>query len=223
MAKAPIAGQVKTRLLPALTAEGAADLAYALLVDQLDHLCGLDVADLYLAFTPEEARPQMAGLAPVNCGLFPQQGSELGQRMNRTFERLHDSGYREVVLIGGDIAPVPVHFVAAAYSFLDGANHRVVLGPGRDGGYYLVGMNRLTPQIFTDMTWSHQQVLEQTLTRLDLLRIETQLLPVWFDVDTPDDLVFLRANLESELEATMKNTSSLLRRLGMPGMNPKVS
>jgi rSAM/selenodomain-associated transferase 1 len=188
MAKAPVAGQVKTRLLPALTPDEAAELSRALLVDQLNHLSGLNPAELYLAFAPEDARAMMTELVPSRFRLFAQRGDDLGARMNGVFDRLRAIGHRNMILIGGDLPPVPLRTLAEAFRALEVTGERVVLGPSRDGGYYLVGMNRLTPQIFEGMAWSHDQVLAQTTAKLIALNIDFQLLPGWFDIDTIGDL-----------------------------------
>jgi rSAM/selenodomain-associated transferase 1 len=213
MAKAPIAGAVKTRLAPPLTQEQAAELSRALLVDQLNHLSGLNSAELYLAFAPEDARAMMTELVPPRFRLFAQRGDDLGARMNGVFDWLRAKGHRNMVLIGGDLAPVPLRNLAETFTALEVAGERVVLGPSRDGGYYLVGMNRLTPQIFDGMTWSHDRVLAQTTAKLSASRIEFQLLPTWFDIDTIEDLRELKSHIGPECRAAMKQTLDLLRHL----------
>jgi uncharacterized protein len=215
MAKAPVPGQVKTRLLPLLTAEAAAELSRSLLVDQLNQVKELNTADFYLAFAPDDARLLMEHLAPACFHLFPQQGDELGARMAAVFKKLFDLGYKNIVLIGADLPPVPLRFFFEAYAFLESSNKRVVLGPSRDGGYYLVGCNQPTPEIFEGMSWSHSLVLAQTLERLAASRVDFHLLPSWFDIDTPDDLRHLPSALDSTLENTMPKTAALLQRLGL--------
>ena len=212
MAKAPLAGQVKTRLLPMLTPEQAAELAKALLVDQLHHVGELDSVDHYLAFAPAKARPLMAQLTPPIFSLFPQEGANLGARMRSVFEKLFRADYRNVVLIGGDLAAVPLNFFAQAYRFLESREHRVALGPSGDGGYYLIGCNQPTPELFSDMRWSHGAVLTQTLARLKRLKIAHDLLPAWFDVDTPEDVRALRGALNgAPLADAMPQTANFLR------------
>ena len=215
MAKAPVAGEVKTRLLPAVTAEEAAELSRALLVDQLKHLQEFDAADFYLAFAPDDARLLMENLAPPCFRLFPQEGADLGARMEAAFKRLFDIGHRNIVLIGGDLPPMPLRYFAEAYAFLATSNQRVVLGPSRDGGYYLVGCNQPTPQIFQGMRWSHSAVLAQTQDKLASLKIDYHLLSTWFDIDTPADLRYLRFACDSSLEKVLANTLPLLRRVGL--------
>jgi hypothetical protein len=200
-------------LLPALTPDEAAELSRALLVDQLNHLSGLNSAELYLAFAPEDARAMMTELVPPRFRLFAQRGDDLGARMNGVFDWLRAKGHRNMVLIGGDLAPVPLRNLAETFTALEVAGERVVLGPSRDGGYYLVGMNRLTPQIFDGMTWSHDRVLAQTTAKLSASRIEFQLLPTWFDIDTIEDLRELKSHIGPECRAAMKQTLDLLRHL----------
>lgn len=212
MAKAPIAGQVKTRLVPALGPEQAARLARALLADQLNHVRQIEDADLYLAFAPEGARVRMEALAPPLFRLFPQEGADLGARMQAAFEKLFHAGHRRVILIGGDLPPVPLVYFEQAYAYLDASDPRVALGPSRDGGYYLVGLNRLLPEMFEDMTWSHDGVLAQTLAKLGRLKITHHLLSSWFDVDTTEDLRALRNALDcASLADSMPETVKFLR------------
>ncbi|HEY6368013.1 MAG TPA: TIGR04282 family arsenosugar biosynthesis glycosyltransferase [Candidatus Binatia bacterium] len=215
MAKAPLAGQVKTRLLPVLTAQEAAELSRSLLVDQLNQLQELDATDFYLAFASNEARSLMRELAPPCFCLLPQQGDDLGARMAAVFAKFFQMGYKNIVLIGGDLPPVPLRYFTEAYAFLEGSNQRVVLGPSRDGGYYLVGCNQPVPQIFHGMSWSHHHVLAQTRDKLARLQIDYHLLPPWFDIDTADDLRHLGSVLDAVLEKRMPNTLALLRCLDL--------
>jgi len=213
MAKAPVAGQVKTRLLPFFTAEEAAELSRSLLMDQLNHLQELDTTDFYLAFAPDDAQLLMEKLAPPCFHLFPQQGDDLGARMAAVFERLFQIGHKNIVLIGGDLPPVPLHFFDQAYALLEAPDKPVVLGPSRDGGYYLVGSNRPTPQIFQGMSWSHSEVLTETQNKLASLKVDYHLLSPWFDIDTTDDLRHLESVSDNALKKAMRNTLPLLGRL----------
>jgi glycosyltransferase A (GT-A) superfamily protein (DUF2064 family) len=89
------------------------------------------------------------------------------------------------------------------------------LGPSRDGGYYLVGCNQPTPQIFRSMSWSHSQVLAQTRDKLTRWQIDCHLLPPWFDIDTPDDLCYWNPFWTPCSKKRMPNTLPLLRRLDL--------
>jgi len=213
MAKAPIAGTVKTRLVPPLTPAQAADVYRALLTDQLEHLKALTAADLYVAYTPGHARAVFADLLPPEFCCFPQRGDDLGTRMGHVVDHLLAQKYENVVLIGSDLAALPLDYLERAFESLSTQLNRVILGPSRDGGYYLVGMSQRTPEMFQGMTWSHGQVLAQTLLKLTDLGIDTELLPVWFDVDTVDDLRELQAWSEPRAIEALKNTLGLLRNL----------
>jgi rSAM/selenodomain-associated transferase 1 len=213
MAKAPVPGQVKTRLIPALGARRAAHLADVLLRDQLAQVQRACGADLYLAFAPPAARAVIETIAPPGWTCFAQKGHGLGARMRAVFADLFAAGHRSVVLIGGDLPAVPRPTLAKAFAFLRSDLRRVVLGPARDGGYYLVGCNCPTPEIFTGMRWSRPAVLACTRKRLDALGIQYHLLPEWFDIDTVDDLAALRSALQGPLAGSMPRTCRFLRRL----------
>ena len=215
MAKAPVAGEVKTRLQPRLTAEEAAALSRSLLVDQLNHVQELETTDFYLAFAPDDAQLLMEKLAPLCFHLFPQQGDDLGARMAAVFERIFQIGHKNIVLIGGDLPPVPLHFFDQAYAFLAAPNKLVVLGPSRDGGYYLVGCNQLTAEMFHGMSWSHSEVLTETQSKLASLKVDCHLVPPWFDIDTAEDLRHLESVSDNALKKAMPNTLLLLQRLGL--------
>ena len=217
MAKAPIPGTVKTRLVPPLTQEQAAELYHALLSDQLEHLASLEAVDLYVAFTPSAAMPLIASIAPAGYRCFAQRGGDLGERMNEVFAELWRRGYGSLIVIGSDLPPVPLDTFRLAFAHLSAGGKRVVLGPSRDGGYYLVGMNQPVPEMFSAMTWSDKRVLEATTERLTQLGIDFGLLPQWFDVDTVEDLDSLRAISDLSVRDSMQRTLASLQRIGSIG------
>jgi len=210
MAKAPTPGRVKTRLMPFLSGSQAAALCRALLVDQLEHLCAVRNADLYLAFSPRDVRRSMRRMAPARFQLFPQHGRDLGERMHDIFTTLFAKGHKRIVLIGADLLPVPLSRFAQAFAYLDHPGPSAVLGPSTDGGYYLIALNRSLPEIFIRMRWSHDQVFAQTLLRFHALHVPTLELPLWFDIDRPADLIFVRSALDSRLRRTAPKTSQIV-------------
>ena len=210
MAKAPVPGTVKTRLVPPLTEEQAAELYGALLLDQLEHLSVFDDANLYIAFAPDEAAELIKSLAPGGFHCFPQRGADLGARMHEVFAELRRRGHRNSVIIGGDLPPVPLDTLRQAFAQLAPTEKRVILGPSRDGGYYLIGMNQSAPEIFSGMTWSHDRVLAQTTEKLADMGIAFGLLPAWFDIDTIADIERLRAISEPTVRGAMKRTLAFL-------------
>lgn len=211
MAKAPIPGTVKTRLAPPLTQEQAAELYHALLSDQLEQLNSLEAVDLYVAFTPTDAMPLIASIAPAGYRCFAQRGGDLGERMNEVFAELWQRGHRNLILIGSDLPPVPLNTFHEGFAQLSSGEKRVVLGPSSDGGYYLVGMSQPVPQIFSGMTWSHDRVLMQTTEKLADGSIAFGLLPAWFDIDTIADIERLQAISEPTVRRAMKRTLAFLQ------------
>jgi rSAM/selenodomain-associated transferase 1 len=187
MAKAPVAGEVKTRLVPPLTPDAAAELYRCLLLDLLDHLAAFAGADLYIACDPPAGLSLFQEFAPPAFVCFPQRGGDLGQRMRSIFEDLFNKGSERVVVIGSDLPVFPLTFLDEAFRALDGAAP-VVLGPSRDGGYYLIGLGRMLPEVFTDVPWGTERVFEATGRRLSRMGVAPVLMPEWFDVDTAADL-----------------------------------
>ena len=212
MAKSPIAGEVKTRLVPPLSSQQASDLCRCLLLDLLKSVRSFSEADLHVAFTPTAAADLFKQLVPSGFSCFPQRGKELGERMKHVFEELFGTGYRNVVIIGSDIPVFPAGFLRQAFAALDESGQRVVLGPSRDGGYYLIGLSRLVPEIFVDIPWGTDRVLKATLEKLSRLGVEVSRLPEWFDVDTIEDLILLESKRAVWVDA-LPRTFDLLKKL----------
>lgn len=209
MTKAPRPGESKTRLVPPLTFEEAAALAQALLTDQLNHLARFAGAELFVAFAPQDAAAFFHALVPARFSCFPQKGEDLGERMRQAFQNLFTTGWKSILLIGSDLPPIPFETFDAAYAAL-GAGRDVVLGPTADGGYYLIGMSRLVVDVFAGIHWSRADVLHRTLEKISGAGLSHELLPLWHDIDTPEDLVRLdqQANV-----FPMKSTLTVLQEL----------
>lgn len=105
---------------------------------------------------------------------------------------LLENGYESVVLIGSDFPVFPREFLERAFGILEKSEADLVLGPNRDGGYYLIGMRRAIPEIFDNIVWSSDEVLTSTLKKIDTIGLKALLLPIWFDIDTPADLSYLK-------------------------------
>ncbi len=198
----PVAGTVKTRLVPALGAAGAAALYRAFIEDMCVRLA--PHVRLALASEPEiGARGYVATLARRGGWPMIAQGDgDLGARMRRVATAALASS-SSVVIIGSDVPTLPVgHLIAALRDLApcrDGERRRrprVVLGPSFDGGYYLLGLRAPLPDIFGRMPWSTDRVLARTLARLRASRVAPALLPGWYDVDTPADVDLLARHLD---------------------------
>jgi rSAM/selenodomain-associated transferase 1 len=188
-AKEPRPGRVKTRLSPPLSPEEAAHLYHGFLQDILEEMARLPEMRLAVAFTPPEARVFFARLAPPGTDLFPQEGTDLGERMARAFTRGFAAGFGPILLRGGDVPDLPAAVVSEAQEVLATGQAQVVLGPAHDGGYYLVGLNAPQPRLFQGPVWSSRTVLTDTLRLARELALKVHLLPGWPDIDTYADLL----------------------------------
>ena len=195
MAKEPAVGRTKTRLCPPLTPARAAQLYEALLRDTIHLAAGLDGVQLAVALTPPEATAQFERWSPPGTTLLPVSGVDIGECLDRVFFSLLAAGHSGVMALNSDGPTLPPAHLDQALAQLDQAD--VVLGPGEDGGYYLVGLRAPHPRLFYEIDWSTERVLPQTLARAESLGLSVALLPPWYDVDTAPDLERLRAEVET--------------------------
>ena len=115
-----------------------------------------------------------------------QQGNDLGERMQDTFKHLFNEGYSKVCIIGSDCYELNNNIIETAFEKLDNAD--VVIGPVMDGGYYLLGCNKLIPEFFINKAWSTETVFADTLKDASALKLSIQQLPVLNDIDDEKDL-----------------------------------
>jgi uncharacterized protein len=191
-AKAPIPGQVKTRLCPPLTPDEAATLHGSFVLDTLERTKAAVAKfklpiERYLACAPSSTHVFFKIMEErQGVKLIDQVGDDLGGRMNQAFQTLFSQGYRQVVLIGTDVPTLPLDHVKLAIQALE--NHDLVLGPALDGGYYLIGLKRMAPELFADIPWSTDQVLKLTQKKAVTIGFKDSLIQPWRDVDTLADL-----------------------------------
>jgi rSAM/selenodomain-associated transferase 1 len=191
-AKAPVAGQAKTRLAPALGADGAAALAERLLEHTVAAGMAAGFADVELCAAPDASHPVFARLAAQHAGLqLTEQGDgDLGARMHRALARRLAARQR-VLLIGTDAPALDAHMLRDAAQALAGCD--AVFVPALDGGYALVGLAAPQPALFTGMVWSTAGVMAQTRARARRAGLRWAELPAVADIDEPADLVHLPA------------------------------
>ncbi|WP_299759360.1 TIGR04282 family arsenosugar biosynthesis glycosyltransferase [uncultured Pontibacter sp.] len=179
----PELGKVKTRLAASVGPEVALEVYIHLLqhtkqvtqdlpVDKVVYYTGgINNNDMW-PNTKYEKREQMSG--------------DLGQRMQSAFAEAFLEGYTSVVIIGSDCLQLTPEIISKAYQELE--THDVVIGPALDGGYYLLGMNCLYPQLFQNKQWSTEHVFPDTIQDLQQLHLSCCLLPRLSDVDHAEDL-----------------------------------
>ncbi len=188
LAKAPIPGQVKTRLCPPLTPEQAANLAGRLLAETVSTARELPRVRVTVVVAPDEGIPHVRELLPRAIPMIPQGDGDFGRRMLRFFESAFQEGSRGAVILGADHPGLPKEYLAQAIGFLRKGRDEVVLGPTEDGGYYLIGMARLHPELFEGIPWSTSEAFRLTCDRAKRLGLPVAVLPSWFDLDRPEDL-----------------------------------
>ena len=199
MAKAPVAGYAKTRLIRALGAEGAAALAECLLARMVDQALAAALGPVRVLGAPDASHPAFQRLARWPGVQLDVQGEgDLGQRMARALGgALRASG--RALLTGTDVPALDAGVLRAAAAALD--RHPVVLVPALDGGYALVGLRvddpavltRWLPALFDGMPWSQPGLMQRSRERLAGLGLAHAELPALADIDEPADLVHLPA------------------------------
>lgn len=219
MAKAPIPGEVKTRLCPPLDPQTAAPLHECFVLDVLEKASAVPDVELVISYTPAGSRTFFQNAAPHAAGFLLQKGRDAGEQMGRCFRRLCQPG-RAVVIIGTDCPTLPARGLELAFDALASGGVDFVIGPLSDGGCYLVGMTSLHPELFADMDWNATDVPEKSIEHAAELGLGWYRLPEWYSVERPADLACLKAEL---LECPVGNssarrTAAFLKRLAQSGL-----
>ena len=181
-AREPVAGRVKTRLATGIGGNAATEVYRRLLEHTIEsaRATGID-AVVFLAEVPGEA------WASTLDHPFEIQGAgDLGRRMGECFSRGFADGASRVVLVGSDNAHIRQDHIRSAFDAL--GDHRVVLGPADDGGYWLVGQRRPGIDFFSRIPWSDPATLDATRQRLRKLHVAWSELDTLPDIDTAEDL-----------------------------------
>jgi rSAM/selenodomain-associated transferase 1 len=212
VAKKPEAGLTKTRLCPPFTPEAAAEFYSCLMRDTLALAARLPGVDLTVAFTPASARDYFEKWVPNGFHLSSQQGAHLGERLANALALHLERGYRKAVIMNSDGPTLPLAYLRDAFTQLDLVD--VTLGMGHDGGYYLIGLKQMVPQLFENIAWSTEKVIPQTLEICRRLKLNVHPLPEWYDVDVEADLHRLCQDL-SQKPASAHLTYSFLKKSGI--------
>lgn len=184
-AKYPEPGRVKTRLAATIGFHQAAVLYRRMVERVIDQTRPLhEEYQQILCFDPIERRNDFERWFP-SLALLPQEGDDLGQRMMAALERSFVSGAGRALIIGTDCIQIDSSLIREALGRL--ANHDLVLGPARDGGYTLIGCKKIHPELFREIPWSTAQVLRVTLEGAKEKGLRSFLLPPLEDIDTVED------------------------------------
>ncbi len=193
----PEIGTTKTRLIPVLGDENAMQLQKCMTEDTLtlcNRLALLGLSDIEVRFTGANS-DLMRGWLGSSPRFVNQGEGSLGHRMESAFCNAFKAEYHKVIIIGTDCPFISEEILRSAYQKLDDVN--AVLGPAKDGGYYLIGLTRdgLVKSIFEDIEWGTSIVLETTLSRLAEQGTRVSLLKELVDIDVIDDLEFYKNHI----------------------------
>lgn len=200
MAKASSPGRTKTRLVPPLTLEQAAELNTVFLQDLAGNVAqAARRAPLacYMAFGPPQAADFFKGALGDEVGLFAAWQPQFGDCLQYAISVLLDAGYGAACVLNSDSPTLPEGVLVEAAMALLQPGDRIVVGPSIDGGYYLLGMKRAHKRLFEDIDWSTSRVFGQTMERAAELGLQTVLLPEWYDVDDERSLRLLAREILS--------------------------
>ena len=182
----PIAGIVKTRLIPSLGAYGAQKLHRKMTEDTLNKLKGSTKIEVCFDGGDEGLMREWLGEGITYTAQGP---GDLGERLISGFSRAFFQGEDRVVAVGTDCPGLAVSHVEEAFLLLN--KYDLVLGPATDGGYYLIGMRKQHKSLFEGIPWGSDEVLRKTLEIACLFGLKTALLEILADVDRPEDLALL--------------------------------
>ena len=181
-AKPPVPGKVKTRLIPEVNSEQAAQLAAAFLEDVTD-TCRLIAHTKTIIATDGDWSKNLE--PPPGIERWQQGGGDLGNRMERILEKALESAPLAIA-IGADVPFISSQIIQNAIKNLEQSD--AVLGPSEDGGYYLLGLRQYRPGMLENLPWSQPHTRQATQERLESLGLTVSQTQILFDIDTPDDL-----------------------------------
>jgi rSAM/selenodomain-associated transferase 1 len=199
MAKASIAGTVKTRLVPPLTYQEAAELNSCCLSDVAANITAAAAhAQIqgYAAYHPIGSERFFDDLLPDGFRLLPPREPTIGRSLFHAARDLFALGYGSICLVNADSPTLPTEVLAETARFLRKPGDRVVLGPAADGGYYLIGLKHFHRRLFEEIDWSTERVYRQTIARAYEIGLAVASLTEWYDVDDREALAELARELQ---------------------------
>jgi rSAM/selenodomain-associated transferase 1 len=185
--KFPEKGNVKTRLAKDIGEQHTVELYKCFVLDILAMLAETPQT-VCICYAPEDAEQRFRAWLGDAYLYMAQQGDDLGERMNNSFQEALQHGFEKVVIIGSDLPDLPSQYIVKAFEKL--RTFESVIGPSDDGGYYLLGFRNDTffPEVFQDIIWSHPLVYTETLKKLEKRGVNFFRLPEWNDIDNLDEL-----------------------------------
>jgi rSAM/selenodomain-associated transferase 1 len=201
--KNPVHGKVKTRLAAAIGNDKALDIYLHLVTHTLKAIVNA-AADRYIYFSDEI--DDSIGQKTTAFKRAVQSGADLGERMKNAFCDVLNTSYHKVLIIGTDCPGISPEILEQAFDQLNDAD--IVIGPAADGGYYLLGMKALHPQLFDNIEWSTSAVLQTTVERCTQNNLRYQLLEELNDIDEEKDLMHFYKLMKQDNNDQHNNTDT---------------
>src|SRR6201981_1386357 len=198
MAKASVAGTVKTRLVPPLTHQEAAELNTCCLADIAANVAAAAERvpiQGFAAYHPTGSEGFFEDLLPDGFRLLPPKEPTIGRSLFHAAHDLFAAGYGSVCLVNADSPTLPTELLVESVRRLREPRDRLVLGPAADSGYYLIGIKQFHARLFEEIDWSTERVYQQTITRAGEIGLTVASLREWYDVDDEETLAFLAREL----------------------------
>jgi len=195
--KAPRAGRVKTRLAQSVGTESACLIYQVLVGNLLRHIDSL--RPVQLRFSPDDAEKDVRPWRRKGWTLAPQGAGGLGRRLMAAFRGAFAAGFEGVAIIGSDSPEITPNDIQDAWAALE--EHDLVLGPTKDGGYWLIALRKVLPKLFKSIPWSTDRVFEKTVEQARAADLRVHCLRELEDIDTEQDWkAYLRRNVFAELD-----------------------
>jgi rSAM/selenodomain-associated transferase 1 len=183
----PKIGEVKTRLANTTSSEFALRFYKSCAENIVKNVKKIPGINRFAFYSNEDEKEKIIGWLGNKLFFSPQQGKDLGNRMKNAFEKVFSTGAQKVIIIGTDIPDLSKEVIVNAFNLLD--SNDVVIGPSKDGGYYLLGMKKIYPELFEEIEFSLPSVYTETIKKMDMLNLNYYKLPELQDIDTEEDLV----------------------------------
>lgn len=187
--KYPERGKVKTRLADEIGDEKATRIYSIISKYIIKKFSNSKDYNTTVFYSPRDRKSEIEDwLKQFSLELFPQNGNTLGERISNAFENIISRGARNVVIIGTDCVHITLEDIDSTFEILNENVPHVVIGPANDGGYYLLGTNIYIKELFSDIDWSTQRVLNQTIEKVNNSKLNYTLKNELSDIDYMKDI-----------------------------------
>jgi rSAM/selenodomain-associated transferase 1/rSAM/selenodomain-associated transferase 2 len=199
----PKAGEVKTRLAKTTSSDFALNFYRTCAENIIKKIKKIQQINQFIFYSNKKDKDDVIKWLGSKFFFSAQEGSDLGARMKNAFGKVFSTGADKVIIIGSDIPDLSTEIINKAFAYLDSSD--VVIGPSKDGGFYLLGMKKMYAGLFGGIEYSTAKVFSETLARIKELKLSCQLLPELQDIDTEEDLIrWLNESTENNIKKEIK-------------------